>query len=80
MDSNVIIFEWTLSILIPQWPVHVMTPKYDATDLNYDVIRVTVRDLLALCALNIRSRYAKNTSSDAELHGEHAGEGFMSLA
>ena len=56
-----------------------MTPKRDVTDLTYDVIRVTARDFLALWALNIRARGLKDTSSKAELHGEHVGEGFMSL-
>ena len=56
-----------------------MTPKRDVTDLTYDVIRVTARDFLALWALNIRARGLKDTSPKAELHGEHVGEGFMSL-
>ena len=58
MDSNItIIFAWLLGILIPIGTyVHmyyVIIQKCDVTYLTYDVIRVTVRDLLALRALNI---------------------------
>ena len=57
-----------------------MTPKRDVTDLTYDVIRVTARDFLALWAVNIQARGLKDTFSEAELHGEHVGEGFMTLS
>ena len=75
-----IIFACTSPTLIPHWPAYVMTPKCDVTDLTYDVIRVTARDFLALWAVNIQARCLKDTFSNAELHGEHVGEGFMSLS
>jgi hypothetical protein len=51
-----IIFACTSSTLIPHRPTYVMTSKCDVPDLTYDVIRVTARDFLALCALNIHAR------------------------
>ena len=77
--------EWTsLTLIIDtltpwNWPAHVMTPKCDVTDLTYDVIMVTVSNFSALYAVNIRCRCTKNTKSEAKLHEEHVGEGFMSL-
>ena len=50
-----------------------------STDLTYDVIRMMVHDFLAVRALNVICRCSRNTSSEAELHGERVGEGFMSL-
>ena len=73
-------FMWSSSIRIPHWPVHVEASSYDVNDLTYDVIRVTVHDLWALCALNIRPRYTKSTSSCAELRGEQVDEGSMTLS
>ena len=48
------------SKLIPHWPAYVMTPKYDVTDLTYDVVRVTAPDCLALWALNIQARLGRH--------------------
>ena len=50
MDSNMmILFMRESSILIPYRPVHVKATNYDVTDLNDDVIRVTVHEF-ELCA------------------------------
>ena len=58
---------------------HVMTPRYDVTDVTYDVIVATVRDFLEFWAKNVPDRGLKDTSSEAELHGKDVGESFMSL-
>ena len=59
--------------------LNVMTLSYDVTYLTHDVIRIAVRNLIALCTLNIISRYTLSPSSKAELHGKHDGNNFMSL-